>query len=118
MPFSTPLFPHNFQSSYCTPLFRAFCPPPRSNSHQNILTYLVEIKHQIQLTHIPKEAIQDLNEEVYSLQIRQLVIIGVDADAEEEACVAPVDDLVVAELDEVGLVFLIAGCDEAVDLGE
>lgn len=77
---------------------------------------LVEIKHQIQLTHIPKEAIQDLNEEVYSLQIRQLVIIGVDADAEEEACVAPVDDLVVAELDEVGLVFLIAGCDEAVDL--
>lgn len=55
---------------------------------------------------------------MYSLQIRQLVIIGVDADAEEEACVAPVHDLVVAELDEVGLVFLIAGCDEAVDLGE
>lgn len=91
-------------------------PSPVTSSHQNTLTYLVEIKHQIQLTHIPKEAIQDLDEEMYSLEICQLVIVCVDADAEEEACVAPVDDLVVAELDEVGLVFLIAGCDEAVDL--
>ena len=51
-----------------------------------------------------------------SLQIRQLVIIRVDADAEKEARVPPVDDLVVAELNEVGLVFLVAGCDQAVYL--
>jgi len=53
---------------------------------------------------------------MYSLQIRQLVIVGVDADAEEESRIAPVDDLQRAKFDEVGLVFLIAGGDEAVDL--
>jgi hypothetical protein len=51
-----------------------------------------------------------------SLQIRQLVIIRVDARAEEEACVPSVHDLVIAELDEVALVLLVAGRDEAVDL--
>ena len=50
------------------------------------------------------------------LQVRQLVIIRIDARTEEEACVPPVDDLVVAELDEVALVLLVAGRDEAVDL--
>jgi hypothetical protein len=48
---------------------------------------------------------------VYRFQVRQLVIVCINARAEEEACVPPVDDLVVAELDEVGLVFLIAGGD-------
>ncbi len=50
------------------------------------------------------------------LQVRQLVIVRVDARAEEEACVPPVHDLVIAELDEVALVLLVAGRDEAVDL--
>ncbi len=50
------------------------------------------------------------------LEVRQLVVVGVDAHAEEQARVPPVHDLVVAELGEVGLVFLVAGCDEAVDL--
>jgi hypothetical protein len=53
---------------------------------------------------------------MYGLQVRKLVIVRVDARTEEESCVAPVDDLVVAELDEVGLVFLVSGGDEAVDL--
>jgi len=53
---------------------------------------------------------------VNGLQVRQLVIVRIDARAEEEACVPPVDDLVIAELDEVGLVFLVSGGDEAVDL--
>ena len=79
-------------------------------------THLVEIKHQIQLTHIPKKAIQHLDEEVNGLQVRQLVIVRIDARAEEEACVPPVDDLVIAELDEVALVLLVAGRNEAVDL--
>lgn len=64
-------------------------------------TYLIKIENQIQLTNIPKETIQHFNKEVYSLQIRQLVIVCVDACAEEEARVSPVDDLVVAEFDEV-----------------
>jgi hypothetical protein len=53
---------------------------------------------------------------VNSLQVRQLVIVRVDARAEEETCVPPVHDLVIAELDEVALVLLVAGRDEAVDL--
>lgn len=50
-------------------------------------------------------------------EVGELVVLGVDADAEEEAGVAAVDDAVVAELDEVGLVLLVARGDEAVDLG-
>lgn len=72
--------------------------------------YLIKVKHQIQLTNIPKETIQHLDEEVYSLQIRQLVIICIDTCTEKQACVAAVYDLVVAELDEVRLVFLVARC--------
>ena len=49
-------------------------------------------------------------------EVRELVVVGVDADAEEEARVPPVDDLERAELDEVGLVLLVAGRDEPVDL--
>lgn len=49
-------------------------------------------------------------------QVREFVVVGVDADAEEEPRVPPVDDLEVPEFDEVGLVFLVAGGDEAVDL--
>jgi len=53
---------------------------------------------------------------MYRLQVRQLVVVRVDAGAEEEPRVPPVHDLVVPELYEVGLVFLVAGCYEAVDL--
>ena len=49
------------------------------------------------------------------LEVGELVIVCVDAGAEEEARVAAVDDLVVAELDKVGLVLLVAGGHEAVD---
>lgn len=80
------------------------------------MTYLVKIKDQIQLTHVPEEGIQHLDEKVYGLEVGELVVVGVDADAEEEARVPPVHDLEVAELDEVGLVLLVAGGDEAVDL--
>lgn len=76
---------------------------------------LIKVEHQIQLTHIPKEGIQNLDEEVDGLQVRQLVVVGVDAGAEEQPRVPPVDDLVVPELDEVGLVFLVARRDEPVD---
>lgn len=45
----------------------------------------------------------------------KLVVVCVDAGAEEEAGVAAVDDLVIAELDKVGLVLLVARGDKAVD---
>jgi hypothetical protein len=97
-------------SSFFIPLKLTQSPIPRCIAH------LIEVKHQVQLAHIPKEAIQDLNEEVYCFQIRQFIVVRIYAGAEEEACIPPVDDLVVAELDEVRLVFLISGSDQAVDL--
>jgi hypothetical protein len=82
-----------------------------------VITYLIKIKHQIQLTHVPKKRIQHLHEKMYSLQIRQLVVVCVDARAEEKTCVPPIYDFGhIAELDEVGLVLLVAWGDEAVDL--
>lgn len=77
---------------------------------------LVEVEDQVQLADVAKEGVEDLDEEVDGLEEGELVVVGVDARAEEEARVPPVDDLVVAELDKVGLVFLVAGCYEAVDL--
>jgi hypothetical protein len=80
-------------------------------------TYLVEIEDQVQLAHIAEERIQHLNKKVYGFEVRKLVVVCVDACAEEEAGVAAVYDLGhVAELDEVGLVFLVARGYEAVDL--
>ena len=80
-------------------------------------TNLVKVEHQIQLTHIPEELIQDLDEKVKGLQIGQLVVIGVDTRAKEEACVATIDDLGGApELDKIGLMLLITRCYQSVDL--
>lgn len=77
---------------------------------------LVEVKDQVELADVAEEGVQDLDEEVDGLEEGQLVVVGVDACAEEEAGVPAIDDLVVAELDEVGLVFLVAGGYEPVDL--
>lgn len=77
---------------------------------------LVEVEDQVQLADVAEEGIEDLDEEVDGLEEGELVVVRVDAGAEEEAGVPPVDDLVVAELDKVGLVFLVAGRYEAVDL--
>lgn len=113
-----------------SPLFSQHRPVPPAYRRSSLLTtlssplpfhahtYLVKVEHQIQLTHIPKERIQHLDEEVYRLQIRQLVVVCIDARAEEQPCVPPVHDLGhVAELDEVGLVLLVARRYEAVHLG-
>jgi hypothetical protein len=54
---------------------------------------------------------------VYCLQIRQFVVIGIDACAKEETRVSPVDYLGhVAELDKIGLVLLIARGNKAMNL--
>lgn len=77
---------------------------------------LVEVEDQIQLADVAEESVEDLDEEVDGLEEGELVVVRVDAGAEEEARVPPVDDLVVAELDEVGLVLLVSGRYEAVNL--
>lgn len=79
--------------------------------------YLVKVEHQVQLTHIAKELIQHFHKEMYRFQVRELVVVGVYARAEEQSGIAAVDHFRgAAELDEVGLVFLVARRDEAVDL--
>jgi len=56
---------------------------------------------------------------MYCFQIGEFVVVGRYANTEEEAGVAAVDDAGMgAELDEVGLVFLVAWGDQTVDLGE
>jgi len=80
-------------------------------------TYLVEVEHQVKLADIPEESIQHLDEEMYRFQICQLIVVRVDAGAEEQASVPPVYDLGhVSKLDEVRLVLLVARCYEAMHL--
>ena len=50
-----------------------------------------------------------------SLEIGELVIVCVDTGTEEETGVTAVYDLIVSELDKVGLVFLIARRNETMD---
>ena len=76
---------------------------------------LVEVEDEVELADVAEEGVEDLYEEVDGLEVGELVVVGVDAGAEEEAGIPAVDDLVVAELDKVGLVLLVAGRHEAVD---
>ena len=78
--------------------------------------YLVKVEDEIELADVAKEGIEDLDKEMDRLEIGQFVVVGVDAETKKEACVPTVDDLEVAELDKVGLVFLVPGGDEAMDL--
>ena len=52
---------------------------------------------------------------MYSLQICQLIVVGIYTDAEEESGVAPVYDFHAAKFDEVRLVLLVSGSDKAMD---
>lgn len=77
---------------------------------------LVKVEDEIELADVAEEGVEDFYEEVNRLEESELVVVSVDAGAEEQPRVPPVDDLVVAELDKVGLVFLVARSYEAVDL--
>lgn len=77
---------------------------------------LVKVEDEVELAHVAEEGVEHLDEEVDGLEVRELVVVGVDARAKEEARVPPVDDLVVAELDKVGLVLLVARRHEPVHL--
>lgn len=93
------------------------CSDSLATIYEQRRAYLVEIEHQVQLTNIAKERIKHFYEEMYSLQIRKLIVIRIDTCAEEETRITTVDDLGgISELDEVGLVLLVARSYEAVDL--
>ena len=63
-------------------------------------TYLVKVKHEVELAHVAEELIEQLDKEVDRLQMHELIVVDVDAQREKEARVATVDDLVVAVLVE------------------
>lgn len=77
-------------------------------------TDLVKIKHQVQLTHIPEKTIQHFDKEVNSFQIRQLIIIRVDANTKEEPRIPPINYFERAEFDKIGLMLLIPRRNQAV----
>lgn len=79
---------------------------------------LVEIKDQVQLADVAEELVQHLDKEMYRLEVSELVVVCVDAGAEEQAGVAAIDDFGrAAELNKVGLVLLVSWGHEAMDLG-
>ena len=59
---------------------------------------LVEVEHQIQLADVAEVMVQDLHKQVDGLQVGQLIVCDVHAQAEVEARIPPVDDLVGLEL--------------------
>jgi hypothetical protein len=85
--------------------------------HPHTTTHLVEVENQVQLANIAKELVQHFHEEVDRLKICKLIVVRIYASAEEEPGIPAIDDLRgAAEFDEVGLMFLIAWGDKAVDL--
>lgn len=78
--------------------------------------HFVEVEDKVKLANVAKEGVENLNKEMDCFEICQLVVVCVDTDTEEEAGVTAVDNLVVAELDKVGLVLLVAWRNESVDL--
>lgn len=60
--------------------------------------YLVEVEDQVQLAHVAEVVVQDLHKQVHAFQVGQLVVGGVHTQAEEQARVPSVDDLVALEL--------------------
>ena len=75
----------------------------------------VEIENQVQLADVVEVFVEDFDEVVDRLEIHEIIVADVDADAEIESRVPPVDDLEVSKLDEVG-VFGVSDRDAGVDL--
>ena len=59
---------------------------------------LVEVEHQVQLAHVAEVVIQDLHKQVDALQVGQLVVGHVHAEAKVQPRIAAVDHLVGLEL--------------------
>lgn len=68
---------------------------------------LVEVEDEVELAHVAEEGVEYLDEEVDGLEVGELVVVCIDARAEEESRVPPVHHLVVSELDKVRLVLLV-----------
>lgn len=63
----------------------------------------VKVEHQVQLADVVEVLVEHFDKVVDGLQIGQVVVADVDANAKVEAGVASVHDLEVTELDKVGV---------------
>lgn len=54
----------------------------------------MEVEDEVQLADVAEEVVQDLDKQMYALQIRQLIVGHVDAHREEQTRIPPVDHLV------------------------
>jgi len=74
----------------------------------------VEIENQVQFADIVEILVEHFHKVVDSLEIHEVVVADVDADAKVESGVSPINDLEIAKLDEVG-VFGVSDGDAGVD---
>lgn len=58
----------------------------------------MEVEYEVKFAHVLEIGIKRLDKVVDSLEMVQLVVVGIDAHAEKETGVAAVHNLVVAEL--------------------
>ena len=75
----------------------------------------VEVENQVQFADVVEILVEDFDEVVDGLEIHEVVVADVDADAKVESRVSSVHDLEVSKLDEVG-VFGVADGDAGVHL--
>lgn len=54
---------------------------------------LVKVEDEVQLANIAKKLIENLDEKVNGLEVGKLVVIGVDANTEEQTRVPAIDNL-------------------------
>lgn len=77
--------------------------------------HLVEIEHQIQFANVVEIFVEDLDEIVYGLQVAQVVVAHVHADAEIQTGVPSVDYFEISEFHEIR-VFGVPDRDDGVHL--
>ena len=70
----------------------------RAGAGERQAAHLVEVEHKIELAHVAKELVEQLDKEMDRLEVEQLVVAHIDAQGEEEAGVPAVDELVLGVL--------------------
>ena len=61
---------------------------------------LVEVEHQIKFTHIVEVFIEHFNKVMNCLQVAEIIVIYINADAEVQSCISSVHNFKVAKLEE------------------
>jgi hypothetical protein len=75
----------------------------------------VEVEDEVKLAHTLEELVKELDEEVDRLEIKELVVVDINAEGKVQRSITSVDKLVVAEFNDVGE-FAIAIDDGLVNL--